>query len=141
MRIKIGLFVLLISILLLVILDRTIHPKTTDAIVSFATTHTQKNGNHVPPNTFIYDGCTLAPEGLLGSDWSAACLMHDVVYWSGGTADEKKTADKTLYTGVRESGVAGALVAPFVYGAVRIFGDTWLTRLFDANWGFGYNER
>jgi len=47
---------------------------------------------------FTSDGCSLFPDGTLKdrTKWCDCCLSHDIAYWQGGTADERKKADDLL---------------------------------------------
>jgi protein tyrosine phosphatase (PTP) superfamily phosphohydrolase (DUF442 family) len=48
--------------------------------------------------SFASDGCSLFPDGTIKdrTKWCACCLSHDIAYWQGGTADERKKADEAL---------------------------------------------
>lgn len=119
--------------------DRLTALETTDAMHERARIYAVESGKQLPPNAFIGDGCTLFPEKIFGSDWTEACLAHDISYWVGGTDEERKSTDQTLRDSVANTGTMGKLLATPMYVGVRIWGNTWLTRLFDANWGFGWN--
>ncbi len=47
---------------------------------------------------FTSDGCSLFPDGTIKdrTRWCDCCQNHDISYWQGGTADERKKADEAL---------------------------------------------
>jgi hypothetical protein len=47
---------------------------------------------------FTSDGCSLFPDGTLKDRfrWCDCCQSHDLVYWQGGSAEERKLADAAL---------------------------------------------
>lgn len=88
---------------------------------------------------FVSDGCTRAPEGLIGEDGelidvSLACLLHDWAYFIGGSECDRRTADHNLMVNmlVLGSTVAAALL---YYKGVRLFGAWGKSR------GFQYESR
>lgn len=138
--------VLIISVIALTLLggvivaaDRANIPDTTAEVRALAVRSTLEARKTIPPRDFKFDGCTLFPEHILGLNLTRACLDHDIAYWAGGTAEERAAADQAFKTAVAAAGKAGTIVAPLVYFGTYLFGDTWLTKLFDANWGFGWN--
>lgn len=93
-----------------------------------------------PPRSFTFDGCTLFPDQVFGTSFRRACLEHDIAYWYGGTAAERKQADLTFKEALAKQGILGTSLQYPMYWSVRLFGDTFLLRPINANWGFGYNE-
>ena len=138
---------MLLRVLLLIILvtgvsiwfDRSF-PVTSAEQVDLAMRTSAEAGQAIPPKAFVFDGCTLFPDTIAGLSLSDSCLAHDIAYWTGGTAGEKKQADQLFKQSIKDQGLLGKMVGPVVYAGVVIFGDTWLTRQFDANWGFGWNK-
>ncbi len=117
-----------------VFVDRLPVPEATVAEVPLPPAHTE------PPFPFKSDGCTLFPNQLFHLDFTPACVLHDYAYWQGGEAALRQQADQALRAAVAtETGSLGAPLALSVYAGVRLFGDTWLTKLFDAHWGFGFD--
>lgn len=112
-------------------------PTTTElrAAYQYGTWHNKPT----PPQPFIFDGCTLFPDRLGGASFRKACLQHDIAYWYGGTAAERVAADQAFRGAVAAQGLPGTLLHDPMYWSVRLFGDTVLLRLINANWGFGYN--
>jgi|APDOM4702015248_1054824.scaffolds.fasta_scaffold41365_4 hypothetical protein len=90
-------------------------------------------GQNVPsrvmPADFKSDGCSLFPDG----DYRNCCVEHDKVYYFGGTKEERRVADRHLFTCVRARG--HRFLAPMMYLGVRIGGGAWLPTPF--RWGFG----
>lgn len=83
-----------------------------------------------PPNIFKSDGCSCWPDG----SWVECCVRHDLVYWMGGTSEERKAADRELTRCVSERGHPA--VAQLMYIGVRVGGVWWLPTPF--RWGFGW---
>lgn len=112
---------------------------TDERLASYAAEIITSSNKQLPPNSFTQDGCTLFPNRLPWHDFRKACLDHDVTYWAGGTDTEKTEADLKFYNSIKESGFLGPAIAPFMYISVSAFGDSWLTKLIGANWGYGHN--
>ncbi len=83
-----------------------------------------------PPYDFKSDGCSCFPDG----DWVECCVLHDLVYWMGGTREERLKADATLRKCVADKGYP--VIASFMYYGVRAGGVWWLPTPF--RWGFGW---
>lgn len=126
--------------LLLLTYDRLTTPETTERMVDMAETQTEALGKPMPPRTFVYDGCSLWFDSLLWHDLRATCLEHDIAYWMGGTPAERKAADVALREEIAHTGLLGPVFGPVAYGGVRLFGDSFVTHLFDVNWGYGWND-
>ena len=121
--------ILLILVLVLITpagcaVDHTIN-KMTDDIYSRS-----NFDDPLPPNPFVSDGCSCWPD----SDWVECCVEHDVVYWMGGTREQRKQADLELRRCV--SGKGHPVIAQMMYFGVRIGGVWWLPTSF--RWGFGW---
>ena len=83
----------------------------------------------IPPNPFTTDGCSLWPDGT----WQKCCVDHDKWYWCGGSAEDRKTADRELRACVlREAGTMGHVM----WVGVRTGGLPWLP--FPWRWGYGW---
>lgn len=88
-----------------------------------------------PPADFKGDGCTAFPDG----DWGDCCFQHDKAYFRGGTAKERREADKKLFQCVNaKKGQHHAIIAPIMWMGVRIGGMELLQAPF--SWGFGQNK-
>jgi hypothetical protein len=88
-------------------------------------------GLTAPPNECRVDGCTLAPE----FDFPHCCDEHDTRYWAGGTADERKLADRDLRECILAAG-HGVLSNVYYFG-VRLGGTPYLPTPW--RWGFGWD--
>jgi hypothetical protein len=84
--------------------------------------------NSIKP--FKTDGCSMFPD----YKWKECCEIHDKVYWTGGTKEDRKIADKDLCKCVKEKGFS--LISKLMYFGVRIGGHPLLP--FPWRWGFGY---
>jgi len=139
MSLKTFLWIIVIITIISIWVDRSF-PTTTHAQNQQATDVVQQKNTAMPPRPFIFDGCTLFPDKIGTLSLKEICLAHDIAYWIGGTPDEKKAADQKFKDDLSDSGIVGKIISPIAYTGVVIFGDTWLTRQFNANWGFGWNE-
>lgn len=77
------------------------------------------------------NGCSLVPDGQM----LPCCTGHDVDYWRGGTADERKTADQRFMMCV-ESTTGSRAFSQLAYHGVRVGGNPWLPP--SAGWGYGW---
>ncbi|HEU5323093.1 MAG TPA: hypothetical protein VFX28_19970, partial [Methylomirabilota bacterium] len=84
----------------------------------------------VPPSPFTTDGCSGWPDGR----WQACCVEHDLVYWCGGTAEERRQADARLRACVASTGRPAT--AAVMYWSVRVGGHPWLP--LPWRWGYGW---
>jgi len=90
---------------------------------------------------FKSDGCSLFPDksNATGKDWSRCCVCHDLVYWAGGTAGERRKADLEL-----KECVAGIThkesLANLMHAGVRIGGTPYLPTPFRWSYGWGYGR-
>lgn len=85
----------------------------------------------LPPNKFKSDGCSFCPD----NEWLKCCVEHDVIYWMGGSKEERKQADLDLEKCVGRSG--HPFIGKIMYYSVRIGGVYWLPAPF--RWGFGWD--
>ncbi len=85
----------------------------------------------LPPEEFKSDGCSCWPDG----EWLECCVEHDVLYWLGGSREERKQADINLQKCVRQKG--HPITGKIMYYGARIGGVYWLPTSF--RWGFGWN--
>jgi hypothetical protein len=84
----------------------------------------------LPPAPFTTDGCTIWPDGK----WTECCIEHDMAYWCGGSASERRRADNALRACVEER--SGRVNAALMYFTVRVTGTPWLPIWW--RWGYGY---
>lgn len=94
-----------------------------------------------PPRPFRSDECSGGMSRIWrrltgrALPWADACIEHDRAYWRGGTAEERREADRWL---MAEVAVSGHPVWAFLmWCAVRIGGVPWLPTPW--RWGFGFN--
>ena len=86
---------------------------------------------------FSTDGCSLFPDrALIGkSDWCECCVAHDLVYWRGGTSEERLKADRDLKACVYK--VSGnEPLAELMFAGVRSGGGHYFYTPY--RWGYGW---
>jgi len=84
-----------------------------------------------PPHEFVTDGCSM----FLDSDWVECCVEHDLEYWCGGTADERRLADRALAACVAEAG--RPTLGWWMGKGVRVGGIPWPPTSW--RWGYGWD--
>ena len=86
---------------------------------------------------FTSDGCSLFPDGTIKdrTKWCDCCLSHDLAYWQGGTAGERKKADEALRDCVldrtKDKGLSETMYLGVRAGGHPAF-PTWY------RWGYGW---
>ncbi len=88
------------------------------------------NSSLVPEKEFRTDGCSLWPDG----DWQSCCVDHDMEYWCGGSASERKKFDHTLGSCI--AGKGHSVLGPTMGVAVRV-GGLWVLPT-PWRWGYGW---
>ena len=85
---------------------------------------------------FTSDGCSMFPDGTREQKllWHQCCVVHDLAYWLGGTAEERKDADQALKNCVAD--VDEPQIAKLMLAGVRVGGTPWLPTRF--RWGYGW---
>lgn len=89
---------------------------------------------------FVSDGCSGGMSAAwrcafgTATPWEGCCVRHDVRYWAGGTAKERRAADDELFLGVRARG--HPVIAALMWIAVRAGGVPW--RPTGYRWGYGW---
>lgn len=85
---------------------------------------------------FKSDGCSSFPDGTMSEKdlWLSCCYQHDLAYWQGGTAMQRKQADTTLKLCVAK--VGKPVVANLMLAGVRVGGTPYLPTKF--RWGYGW---
>lgn len=129
---------MLIICVFVIVTERIFPPETTPDMITEAIAFGTERGKEVPTLPFVHDGCTLFPDKLPGLDLAHACYEHDIAYWHGGSSEERKLADTRLKEAAAAQGMFGQIMQLPVYIGVHLFGDTFLTRMFNAHWGFGH---
>jgi len=84
----------------------------------------------LPPKAFASDGCSCWPD----SDWLECCVKHDLIYWKGGTREDRLEADLMLKRCVSQK--TNPILGTIMYYGVRLGGVWWLPTPF--RWGFGW---
>lgn len=86
---------------------------------------------------FVTDGCSNFPDGVPffnETKWLRCCLNHDVAYWRGGSAEERKIADQNLFACVSDAG--HPWLARLMQLGVRAGGGPFMPT--SARWGNGW---
>lgn len=74
-----------------------------------------------PPDNYVGNGCTCAPNRIGGADLRAACHFHDYAYESGGDERDRLRADSTFYRNLLQCGLEPRW-ANIYYRRVRLHG-------------------
>lgn len=130
----------IIAIVILYAQERMSVFETDQSLIFQAERYVQSHELPLPPNNFTQDGCTLFPNRVPGHDFREACLHHDIAYWAGGPIEDRAAADVALRETISHTGPIGPIIGWFMYAGVRVFGDSLITKLSNANWGYGWNE-
>lgn len=87
---------------------------------------------------FSSDGCSLFPDSSLidKADWCSCCFEHDLIYWRGGTYDERTDADTRLKDCVFAK-TGNATLATLMYEGVRVGGSPYFYNWY--RWGYGWS--
>lgn len=85
---------------------------------------------------FTSDGCSAFPDGTYEEKelWHSCCVVHDLAYWVGGSADDREVADQALKTCVEAVGKPA--IAALMLAGVRVGGTPWLPTQF--RWAYGW---
>ncbi|MGZ3695396.1 MAG: hypothetical protein ACXWQO_14865 [Bdellovibrionota bacterium] len=101
--------------------------------------NSEENAPRNKLHSFFTDGCSSFPDGIPLLDknkWRKCCIEHDVVYWQGGTAEDRKNADAHL--GQCVANRAGKILGGAMYLGVRIGGYEALPTTW--HWGYGWAQ-
>jgi hypothetical protein len=83
---------------------------------------------HTAPDfIFTTDGCSRAPD----DGWVSCCIAHDMAYWCGGSAADRKEVDQFLRQCLSQQ---AAVIGNLYYVGTRLGGMPWLP----APWRWGY---
>lgn len=87
---------------------------------------------------FRSDGCSLFPDSsAIGKvDWCSCCFDHDLIYWRGGTREEREEADARLQECVLAQ-TGNAALATLMYEGVRAGGSPYFYNWY--RWGYGWS--
>ena len=72
------------------------------------------HSSEINPHAFKSDGCSGFPNG----NWVECCVRHDLVYWVGGTREERAAADSALQKCVADKG--HPFIAGLMHSGVRV---------------------
>lgn len=126
-RNKITITLVLILVFFAIYSDQRFKPKNIDELREKA-----RSGAEVsPPKAFTTDGCSLWFNSLFGNDFTDICIEHDMKYWKGGSAEDRKTADTVLRESVNKK---MSFMGDIMYFGIRVFGHP----LIPAPWRWGY---
>ena len=127
-----GVFLILIFVLvsLVICIDQGFKPKDIEGLRKIA----NQGLITLPPKPFTTDGCSLWLNSFLGVDYTDICIEHDMKYWKGGSAEDRKKADNELKNGVNER---IPLVGSLMYMWVRAWGHPAVP--VPWRWGYGFD--
>ncbi len=91
----------------------------------------RRGGHNLPPYPFRTDGCSVSPNG----SWVQCCVEHDVAYWCGGSAEDRKRADAKFRDCVAER--QSEFLGDMMYLGVRVGGVPW--HPFPWRWAYGWD--
>ena len=94
--------------------------------------------NESPLRAFSSDGCSLFPDASLinQGDWCSCCVEHDLLYWRGGTKEEREMADLQLKDCVLQK-TDDEILANVMYEGVRFGGSPYFYNWY--RWGYGWS--
>jgi hypothetical protein len=87
---------------------------------------------HLPDNEFTTDGCSMWPDG----SWRKCCVIHDMPYWCGGSAEDRNDADHRLSECVAKES-SWPWLGSLMYAGVRFGGMPWWP--VPWRWGYGWD--
>ena len=92
-----------------------------------------RTGAAVPPpvGAFVTDGCSVWPDG---KSYVECCVEHDLLYWCGGSAAERKAADDAFGACVSER--AHSMLGGWMRLGVRLGGHPVFPTHY--RWGYGH---
>jgi len=85
----------------------------------------------MPDYLFTTDGCSR----WLDQSWVSCCVVHDIMYWCGGSDEERKQADQIIMQCVNQK---VSLVGVIMYPGIKVGGSPWLPTPW--RWGYGWKE-
>ena len=85
----------------------------------------------LPPHPFKTDGCS----AWFDASWKHCCVEHDIYYWCGGSAEDRRRADRELRDCV--SLETGCVLPDMMRAGVRIWGAPW--QPVPWRWGYGWD--
>ncbi len=126
-RNKVIVWLVLILVLFAIYSDQRFNAKNIDVLRERA----RSMDGVLPQKAFTTDGCSVFPNVLFGNDFTDICIEHDMKYWKGGSAEDRKVADAVLRESVNKK---MSFVGDIMYFGVRVLGHP----LVPAPWRWGY---
>ena len=83
----------------------------------------------VPEKPFVTDGCS----SWIDSSWVECCVDHDILYWCGGTREQRRQADRDLDACISET--SSGFLGTMMWLGVRSGGHPIVPA--GWRWGFG----
>lgn len=124
---KIIIVLVLVLVIFAVYSDQKFKPKNINELRSIVNSQV----GIIPTKAFTTDSCSLWLNDFIGNDFTDICIEHDMKYWKGGSAEDRKDADIKLRESInREVPFMGDIM----YAVVRVFGHP----LIPAPWRWGY---
>jgi hypothetical protein len=87
--------------------------------------------NVMPDYPLTTDGCTR----WFDASWVSCCVVHDILYWCGGSTEDRKEADQFIMKCANEK---EPLIGGLMYPPIRIGGVPWLPTPW--RWGYGWKK-
>jgi hypothetical protein len=84
-----------------------------------------------PDYLFTTDGCSRWPD----KPWVSCCVVHDIMYWCGGSDKDREETDQIIMQCVNQK---ASLVGAIMYSGIRVGGTPWLPTPW--RWGYGWKE-
>jgi hypothetical protein len=91
----------------------------------------RRGEDDLPPHPFTTDACSSWPD----ASWKHCCVEHDISYWCGGSAEDRRRADRELRDCVAET--AGCGLPGMMRAGVWIGGAPWQPAPW--RWGYGWD--
>jgi len=107
--------------------DQTFEPENIETLRESADARAEV----IPPKEFTTDSCTLWLNSIFKNDFTDICIEHDIEYWKGGSAEDRKHADVILRDKINSK---MPLMGDVMYLGARLFGHP----LIPTPWRWGY---
>ncbi len=91
----------------------------------------RRGAGGLPPRPFTTDACSV----WFDSSWKHCCVEHDIDYWCGGNAEDRRRADRELRDCVSQ--VTGGVIPGMMRVGVRVGGAPWYP--VPWRWGYGWD--
>jgi hypothetical protein len=85
----------------------------------------------LPDYRFTTDGCSR----WMDKSWLSCCVVHDILYWCGGSNEDRKIADRIMKQCVNSK---VSMLGGLMYPGVRVGGSPWWPTPW--RWGYGWKE-